>query len=85
MDRPNTDICAHHIERTLREHGVIGHAGLVLREHHDKAKRRIVKLEGALRRAKQKLILYRAEHSGEYIGGTEYMNLMEIIDAALGE
>ena len=41
--------------------------------------RRIAKLEDALRRAKQKLVLYRAEHSGEYT------NLMEIIDAALGE
>lgn len=46
---------------------------------------RIAKLEDALRRAKQKLVLYRAEHGGEYIGGTEYTNLMEIIDAALGE
>jgi hypothetical protein len=33
---------------------------------------------------KEKLRLYRAQHSGEYVGGVEYMELMRRIDAALG-
>lgn len=37
----------------------------------------------ALRAAKQKLHLYRAKHSGEYIGGMEHSALMTMIDEAL--
>lgn len=37
----------------------------------------------ALRAAKQKLELYRAQHSGEYIGGMEYTALIALIDEAL--
>ncbi len=33
--------------------------------------------------AKEKLGLYRAQHSGEYIGGMEYRMLIDAIDAAL--
>lgn len=37
----------------------------------------------ALRAAKKKLQLYRAQHSGEYIGGMEFSALMQVIDEAL--
>ena len=40
-------------------------------------------LRSALASAKEKLKLYRAAHSGEYIGGMEYVMLMQKIDAAL--
>jgi len=38
----------------------------------------------ALIRAREKLELYRAQHSGEYIGGMEYSALLKLIDAAIG-
>lgn len=37
----------------------------------------------ALKAAKEKLSLYRSEHSGEYIGGTEYSALIKQIDDAI--
>lgn len=37
----------------------------------------------ALQAAKQKLQVYRAQHSGEYIGGMEYEALIRMIDEAL--
>jgi hypothetical protein len=37
----------------------------------------------ALLDCKEKLQLYRAQHSGVYIGGVEYMELMRRINAAL--
>lgn len=37
----------------------------------------------ALTNAREKLKLYRAQHSGEYIGGMEYTSLIRQIDAAL--
>jgi hypothetical protein len=40
-------------------------------------------LEQALREAREKLKLYRAEHSGVYVGGVEYTELMSRIDALL--
>jgi len=40
-------------------------------------------LRNVLGDAKVKLALYRMNHSGEYIGGVEYMELMNRIDAAL--
>lgn len=40
-------------------------------------------LSDALLDAKLKLQLYREKHSGEYIGGVEYTELMRRIDAAL--
>ncbi len=43
------------------------------------AKRRL-----ALMQAREKLALYRAEHSGEYIGGMEYTALLKLIDEAIG-
>lgn len=33
--------------------------------------------------AREKLALYRAAHSGEYLGGVEYTELMRRIDAVL--
>ncbi len=36
-----------------------------------------------LKEAKKKLQLYRAQHSGEYIGGMEYTMLMQLIDEVL--
>jgi hypothetical protein len=38
---------------------------------------------GVLQAAKQKLMLYRAQHSGEYVGGMEYTQLMRMIDEVL--
>ena len=40
-------------------------------------------LRPLLRLAKEKLQLYRAQHSGEYVGGVEFTDLMRRIDAAL--
>ncbi len=40
-------------------------------------------LRNALTLAREKLKLYRAQHSGEYIGGMEYTALMQLIDEAL--
>lgn len=45
--------------------------------------RRINRLERALIAARDKLKLYRNEHSGEYVGGVEYTTLMEEINVAL--
>ena len=36
-----------------------------------------------LTQAREKLTLYRAQHSGEYIGGLEYVMLIDRIDATL--
>ncbi len=38
----------------------------------------------ALMKAREKLVLYRAQHSGEYIGGMEYTALLKLIDEAIG-
>lgn len=38
-----------------------------------------------LHAAREKLKLYRGQHSGEYVGGMEYTTLMELIDKALAE
>jgi hypothetical protein len=43
----------------------------------------IGRLRAILRRSKEKLELYRAAHTGEYVGGTEYSVLMRQIDDAL--
>jgi|GEM_PF-5159074 len=45
----------------------------------------INELRMLLAKARDKLALYRADHSGEYVGGTEYTELMRQIDAALAE
>ena len=45
---------------------------------------RIDALESALRNARDKLILYRQAHGGEYVGGVEYVTLIRSIDGALG-
>ncbi len=42
-------------------------------------------LREALEAAKLKLSLYRGEHSGEYVGGMQYTDLMTMIDEALDE
>lgn len=39
----------------------------------------------ALEAAKEKLVLYRATHSGEYIGGMEYAALMALLDAVFAK
>jgi len=39
----------------------------------------------ALKDCKEKLKLYRENHSGEYIGGREYMGLMKDIEQALAD
>ncbi len=40
-------------------------------------------LEQTLRNAREKLVLYRQAHSGEYIGGVEFNTLIHSIDAVL--
>ena len=42
-------------------------------------------LAAMLRNAREKLLLYRKAHSGEYIGGVEFQTLMNSIDAVLGD
>lgn len=44
----------------------------------------IAMLRTALMRAKEKLKLYRGEHSGAYMRGTDFSSLMSCIDEALG-
>ncbi len=44
---------------------------------------RINQFRNALIAAKEKLELYRAAHSGEFIGGVEYTTLMRQIDYVL--
>ncbi len=43
------------------------------------------RLRTALQAAKEKLMIFRKETSGEYKGGMEYKMLMDLIDAALGQ
>lgn len=43
----------------------------------------IAHLRDILAAASDKLSFYRANHSGEYVGGTEYATLKKRIDAAL--
>lgn len=45
---------------------------------------RSAKRKVALIAAREKLELYRAQHSGEYIGGMEYRSLLMTIDEAIG-
>jgi hypothetical protein len=42
-------------------------------------------LRGTLKKCKQKLGLYRQSHGGEYVGGTEFTQLIAEIDRALGQ
>lgn len=43
----------------------------------------IAELKHILKDARAKLVCYRAEHSGEYVGGMEYSSLLRRIDEAL--
>lgn len=45
--------------------------------------RQNIAMRQALLDCKEKLQLYRAQHSGAYIGGVEFIELMRRIDAAL--
>lgn len=54
-------------------------------EQLDQARAGCVVKDNALLAAKQKLGYYRAQHSGEYIGGMEYTALLSFIDAALSK
>lgn len=47
--------------------------------------RKIKELEELLTLASEKLALYRANHSGEYVGGAEYQGLQNSIEKALKE
>ena len=58
--------------------------------NYDAALRHIVALEqerdqalAMLRNAREKLVLYRQAHGGEYIGGVEFNTLIRSIDASL--
>jgi len=43
----------------------------------------VEQLRQMLRNAREKLVLYRQAHSGEYIGGVEFNTLIRSIDAVL--
>ena len=45
--------------------------------------KRIRELQAVLRAARDKLVRYREQHSGEYVGGMEYTALIKRIDAVL--
>ena len=47
------------------------------------AYRKIQQMKTALEHAKTKLVLYRGDHSGEYVGGVEYTQLIKEIDEAI--
>lgn len=49
----------------------------------ERAEARVDRLRTALSDARVKLELYRAQHSGEYVGGLEYGQLIKKIDDAL--
>jgi hypothetical protein len=53
--------------------------------YHVEDEKRIKQLEQMLRNAREKLLLYRKAHSGEYLGGVEFTTLMRSIDAALSD
>ena len=66
----------------------------VVSRHHKWKERSPLTLEGqaadkiealtdALGKAREKLTYYRQQHSGEYVGGTEYVALIGVIDAAM--
>lgn len=42
-----------------------------------------IQMRTLLRASREKLALYRAQHSGEYVGGIEYTTLVREIDAIL--
>lgn len=46
---------------------------------------RIAHLERALAYAREKLVLYRAVHGGEYVGGMEFTALLRLIDEAASQ
>jgi hypothetical protein len=50
---------------------------------YDDLTAKVAALHAALTAARDKLALYRACHSGEYIGGIEYTALVRLIDSAL--
>ena len=53
--------------------------------YHVEDEKRIKQLEQMLRNAREKLLLYRKAHSGEYLGGVEFTTLIRSIDAALDD
>src|SRR5690606_4937087 len=71
------------VERLLSVDG-IKDAGVVI-DLCWEAAAEIERLRAALAAAKTKLKLYRAQHSGEYIGGMEYGMLLDMINEVLGE
>ena len=59
------------------------HSGEARKAEARKAEVAGIGVEKALREARQKLQLYREAHSGEYVGGLEYTQLIRLIDIAL--
>jgi hypothetical protein len=49
------------------------------------ARAKIARMRGTLIAASTKLCLYRAQHSGEYVGGVEFHELMRQISEVLDE
>lgn len=52
-------------------------------DHITSQAERVAGLTAALKASREKLALYRGQHSGEYIGGMEFSHLLQIIDAAI--
>jgi hypothetical protein len=52
-------------------------------EEHRALRQQVLLLSEALKQAREKLVLYRKDHSGIYIGGVEYTALIRQIDEAL--
>lgn len=63
--------------------GGLGAAAIETVQRAEAAESAVAKAREALQDAANKLSLYRAQHSGEYIGGMEYQALMRKIDDAL--
>lgn len=66
-----------------RAQAAIRQADAVAKDMAEHCDQRIEKMKTTLRSAKEKLELYRAEHSGGYVGGVEFTQLMKMIDQSL--
>lgn len=55
------------------------------RKGYDAATERARALVSVLKQSRDKLVFYRGEHSGKYVGGVEYITLIQRIDKAIAE
>lgn len=78
-------VVGEHLKRNAEPSWKVLERGLlnIVEREIEKRNKAISLMRQALRNSEEKLKLYRAQHSGEYIGGLEYSFLMEQIKSAL--